>query len=264
VTADLEWYNRRIDDADVAGAVDRKIGVDHASHFARHHSSCSDVVEVGAICNVKSVLNTAFSTLVKVGLTCRFQPLLPIRIRRIGWHGSQPRSDLVRECVGEGRCVSELSRHFGGRDLLVDVVVQHEVVGVDVGRRRSVGRVDVDAATREGKEAPVFNRDGPRCCWRDNDFRNGDLVLEDEVILHAKQLFGHSAVNDATGVGRPLSVVFDRLRDARVEGSEAVPEYVVYVEVGSKPSKPCKVGAVVVDVEHIRGGLVLQVLANKW
>jgi hypothetical protein len=54
VPADLEWYNRGIDDADIAGTVNREIGVNHTSKFVRHHGSCSYVVEVGAICNVVS------------------------------------------------------------------------------------------------------------------------------------------------------------------------------------------------------------------
>lgn len=146
----------------------------------------------------------------------------------------------------------------------MDIVVQHEVVRVDVGWRRSIGRVDVDAATREGKKTPVLDRDGPRCRGRNDDFRNRNLVLENEIVLHAEQLFGHGAVDDATGVGCPLGVVVDRVCDARVEGSEVIPEYVIYVEVGRIAGKSCEIGTVVVGVEHIRGGLVLQVFANEW
>ena len=198
------------------------------------------------------------------GHTRRFQPLLPDCVGRVGGYDVESGSRLARECVGKRRCIGKLARHLGRRNLLTDIVVQHEVVGVDIRRRRCIGRVDVDTAARKGQKAPVLDSDGPSRCGRNNDFGNGNLVLEDEVVLDAEKLLGHGAVDDAAGVGGPVGVLLESACDACVESSKIGFENVVHVEVGCITGESSEVGAVVVDVEHVGGGLVLQVLANEW
>ena len=153
-------------------------------------------------------------------LTRRFQPLLPNGVGRVGGYDVEAGSRLARECVGKRRCVGKLARHLCRRNLLPDIVVQHEVVWVDIRRRRCIGRVDMDTAARKGQKAPVLDSNGPSRCGRDNDFGNGNLVLEDEVVLDAEELLGHGAVDDAAGVGGPVGVLLESACDACVESSK--------------------------------------------
>lgn len=165
VTTDLHRKNRSIDDANVLSAIDKEITVDDTAKLTRHHSRSGDVVVVGSVRGL--------------------DPLSPLCLGCIGSNDIKTGSRLSGDVRGECVHVAGLSSHLASADLLLDIVVEEEVVGVDRGGGTSVGGVDVDVATGEGKQTPVGDGDGG-VGRSEEDLRNGKLVIEDEAVLDSE------------------------------------------------------------------------------
>ncbi|KUI55221.1 hypothetical protein VP1G_10751 [Cytospora mali] len=184
VTADLEGEDGSVDNADVGGSVDLEVGVDDTTLLLGQHGVGGDGVEVGAV-------------LVD-------GPRLPGGLLGILGDGLEAGGDLGAGKLGEGSGAENVTDELGNGDLELDIVVQHEVVGVDVGVLGRVARGDVDGATREGQESPVLGTPDTRGDV-DEDLSVWDLVLEDQVVLQLEELeqvasLGDVAVGDGDGV----------------------------------------------------------------
>ena len=121
----------------------------------------------------------------------------------------------------------------------------------------------MDATSRERKKTPVLDRKVCSGSRRDNNFGDRDLVLEDQIILDFEEFLGDISADDATGVSCPLGIFADGFRNSFVERVEFLSEKVFHVSIRCVARKPREVCCVLHCVHHIRGGLVLEVLANE-
>lgn len=239
MTAHLEWNDGGVDDADVAGAIDPELGVDDAALLPGHHGGGADGVEVGAV----RVLD----------------PGGPGIVASVGRDGVVAWRDLagVVACKRLRRVeLADIARDLG---LGAAVELEHEVLGVDGGGYRRVAAADVDVTAREGQERPEFGR--PLGATKvDEDFGEGDLGLEDEVVLQLEELeevgrLGDVAVGggDARGVGGQVGL--NLLREACRLVAEQVADRGVCNESGlvcqGVVVRKAKVDPVVALVLHI-------------
>lgn len=240
VTAHLKRQDGGVNNADVGGTVYLEASVNNTALLAGHHGSGADGVKVGTVI----ALDIA----------------LPARdIIRISSDNVRAGTGLSSSVGGEGRGVVQLTDVLCDLDLLEQIPVQHEVVGVDDGAGGGVG-TNVNAAAGEGEETPVFAAPGSRA-GVDEDLGDGDLGLEDERPLQLKEL---QEVRGAGGVpvdgGDLCGVGGEGLLDL---GSDLVG---VVEDVGDGGVGDGGEGAVDAHVLHVEGEavvhLVLEVLTD--
>lgn len=138
VARHLEGEHRSVNNANVGSSVDQVVVVDNTTELLGHHSGSRDVVVVGTV--------------------DRLQPVTPDGVGSVGRDGVEARKGLGGKNVAQRSGSGDLSGSSGGGNLLLDVIVEQEVVGVDGGRSRGVGRLDVNVSTRERHQTPVLDQ----------------------------------------------------------------------------------------------------------
>lgn len=96
--------------------------------------------------------------------------------------------NLIAHETAQRRSTQSLADVLRYRNLSLSVLPKHKVVGVDGRKVGGVRGLDVDAAAGEGEKRPVL--DGERLpTGGEDNFRVGDLGVEDQIILALESLY---------------------------------------------------------------------------
>lgn len=241
MTRHLERQHRSIHDSHIGRSIYHMVTVDHTSHLLGHHGRCGNVVEVGAV--------------------RRLEPLTPDFVACVGGDEVETGGGFAGNHVAEGGGGGDGAGGAGGGDLLFEIPVELEVVGLDGGCGGWVGGVDVDVSAREGEETPVLERGGAGGGRVDDDFANDVEVFENHLVLDVEERLQRGLVDHAAGVvDDGLGVGGERGFDFGADLVQVVSVCVAGVEVANVASGASEVlGG---GVGGIRRGLVLEVLAN--
>lgn len=154
-------------------------------------------MEVGRICSTE--LETSPRKKEKITpRTVIFQPVPPHLIRGIPRHRRQTRPRFLLNHPLKRRRAKHPPDELGNCNLQLDIPVQQAVIGTDRGLGCRIRRADVHVPACKGEEAPEPGVDGFLAAGLEDYFCNGNVVLEDKVVLHLEyspQVFGlHGSV----------------------------------------------------------------------